>query len=436
LKFNLKQQHALSYLADNETTQVLFGGGAGGGKSLLGSHWIIKNCIKYTGTRWLMGRSKLATLKTTTLKTFFEVCLMHDITTASYNYNAQSNVITFFNGSEIILKDLFSYPSDPNFDSLGSLEITGAFIDECNQISQKAKNIVMSRIRFKLDEFDLMPKVLMTCNPAKNWVYSEFYQPDRNNTLSNDKKFVQALVGDNPFISRFYASNLSKLDKLSKARLLHGDWEYSSDLALLFNQDGINDMFNNSEHVDEGVNYITADIARFGQDKTVIGLWSGLRLEKMIVMDKSTLVQVRVEIELLCMQHKIPMEKVLCDSDGVGAGAVDELGCNAFVNNGKALNGENFANLKSQCYFKLADYVNKGKLFVNCPSIDIKNDIIQELEVVRVKDPDLDNRKAVEGKDKVKEKIGRSPDFSDMMMMRMWFIIYGGVSMSDRFNDE
>jgi hypothetical protein len=98
-----------------------------------------------------MGRSKLKSLKETTLNTFFELSSRLYIGN-QYNYNAQSNIITFDNGSEIVLKDLFLYPSDPNYDSLGSLEITGAFIDECNQVVYKAWQIVKSRIRYKLNE--------------------------------------------------------------------------------------------------------------------------------------------------------------------------------------------------------------------------------------------------------------------------------------------
>ena len=129
----LKQEYATYFLKDDVTEEVLFGGAAGGGKSALGCLWLIECSQKYPGSRWLMGRSKLKTLKETTLNTFFE--LSADLGLANqYTYNAQTNIITWFNGSQIILKDLFLYPSDPNFDSLGSLEITGAFIDECNQL--------------------------------------------------------------------------------------------------------------------------------------------------------------------------------------------------------------------------------------------------------------------------------------------------------------
>ena len=135
-EFTKTQKECLKYLFDNKTKEVLFGGAAGGGKSWIGVSYLILMCIQYPKTRYLMGRSKLDSLKKTTLNTFFEVCEAWDVKADKhYNFNGSTNIITFFNGSEIILKDLFLYPSDRNFDSLGSLEITAAFIDEANQIT-------------------------------------------------------------------------------------------------------------------------------------------------------------------------------------------------------------------------------------------------------------------------------------------------------------
>jgi len=83
----LKQNHAVYYLNDNVTTELLYGGGAGGGKSALGVLWLIQQCQKYPKTRWLMGRAKLKALKETTLNTFFQ--LSSDLGLSSqYKFNS------------------------------------------------------------------------------------------------------------------------------------------------------------------------------------------------------------------------------------------------------------------------------------------------------------------------------------------------------------
>jgi hypothetical protein len=50
MKLNKKQTIALDYLEDNITEEVLFGGAAGPGKSLLGCYWQLKNRLKYPGS--------------------------------------------------------------------------------------------------------------------------------------------------------------------------------------------------------------------------------------------------------------------------------------------------------------------------------------------------------------------------------------------------
>lgn len=429
MQLNHKQVTALELFEDNETSEILYGGAAGGGKSILLTYACLKMCLKYPGVRVLLGRSKLATLKITTLESLWEVCKFQGISVDMYNYNQQSNVITFFNGSQIILKDLFSYPSDPNFDSLGSLEITAAFIDEVAQISEKAKNIVKSRIRFKLDEFGITPTVLMTCNPFKGWGYSKFYKPAQTNNLEEGKAFIPAFVHENEFISKHYQENLDKLDELSRQRLLFGNWEYDDDLSKLMQYDRILDIYTN-EHVEGGDKFIVSDIARYGKDNTVIGLWSGMRCEQIITLKGKGVAEVAAEIDLLAIKHGIKKHRILCDDDGVGGGVVDILGCVPFVNNSRPLNGGNFNHLKSQCYFYLADMVNKAKIYVNC-DLDTRTLLTSELEVVRIHNADKDGKRAVEPKDKVKEKIGRSPDVSDMMAMAMWFPLYSGRGMGD-----
>lgn len=355
----------------------------------------------------------------------FQVAKMQGLEAGKhYKYNAQSSQIEFFNGSIILLKDLFSYPSDPNFDELGSLEITDAFIDEANQIDDKARKIVKSRIRYELDNNNLIPKILYTCNPAKNWTYQDFYKPAVNNELPKERKFIASLVDDNPFISRHYKDNLLTLDKVSKERLLYGSWEYDFDPAQLINYDKILDVFN-SDYLPTATPYISCDVARFGNDSTVIGVWSGLRV-KLYQYNGKSVVEVADIIKKFQQEYQVATSNIVVDEDGVGGGVCDILRCRGFVNNSSPLENpitkrkENFDNLKSQCYYKLAELINDNKIYINADG-NQKQKIIEELEQVKQKSVDNDTKKGIIPKDKVKAAIGRSPDFSDCLAMRMIF---------------
>tara|TARA_R110002012_G_scaffold299936_1_gene499358 strand:+ start:173 stop:1483 length:1311 start_codon:yes stop_codon:yes gene_type:complete len=420
--FTETQELAIQYLFDKQTKEVLFGGAAGGGKSWVGCAWLILLCMKYPKTRYLMGRSKLDALKKTTLNTFFEVCSTWGLKADNhYNFNGSSNIITFKNGAEIILKDLFLYPSDRNFDSLGSLEITAAFIDEANQITEKAKNIVASRLRYKLDENDLIPKLLLTCNPSKNWVYSQYYRPAQEGKLKPYRKFIQSLVGDNTYISKHYEKQLSELDELTKQRLLFGNWEYDATQDSLIDYNSIISLFD-SKGI-EGAKYITCDVARFGSDRTVIMLWNGLHLHYVKTILKSGINEVVDEIKKLQQENQVPLRNIIVDEDGVGGGVKDYLRCQGFVNNARALKSENYQNLKTQCFYTLAKKINEGQLGISCNNINTKNDIIEELEQVRTKDADKDNKLQILSKDTIKAIIGRSPDYADALAMRMYYEI-------------
>ncbi len=420
MKLLTKQQNATFFLKDSETTELLYGGAAGGGKSAFGCLWVIEQCMTYPATRWLIGRSKLKTLKETTLNTFFDITSQLSIGD-QFIYNAQTNIITWKNGSEIILKDLFLFPSDPNFDSLGSLEITGAFIDECNQVTYQAWQIVKSRIRYKLKENNLIPKMLGTCNPAKNWTYKEFYKPSRENKIPNYRQFIQALPKDNPHLPESYIESLAQLDQNSKERLLFGNWEYDDDPSTLIDNDSISDYFEPNHIVPIGLKYLTIDVARKGKDKTVFRVWHGWLCIDRYDIAKSSLVEVVELAKKIQQQYGISPSNTIADEDGVGGGVVDFLNCKGFINNSKALNDEVYENLKSQCSIKMANQIVNRKAGEICQSNSIKEITAQEMEQVKMKDIDKDGKQGIIAKEHVKELIGRSPDEWDSIMMRYWF---------------
>lgn len=434
-----KQWQAWEVLNNKKHTEIFYGGGAGGGKTYLGCVWLVINCMKHAGSRWLMGRAVLKTLKQTTLLTFFDICKEWGLKPrVDYTYNSIEGLIKFANGSEIYLKDLAHYPADPEYDSLGSTEYTGAFIDEASQIKSKAKNIVMSRLRYKLDQFDLIPKLLITSNPSKNFLYKEFYKPWKEKKIESYRAFIPSLVQDNPFISEHYITNLHKLDPVSKQRLLYGNFDYDDDPAKLFEYDDILDLFTNTPENREE-KYLTIDVARKGKDLTTIFYWEGLlvrgiwaykyqgktsNISGVQTISGNPLRETEKIILGLAEKLHVKRSHIIIDEDGVGGGLVDMLdGCRGFVNNAAAIitsgNKSNYSNLKSQCFFMVADLARQGKIGVRTSNNDFKEALIEELEQVKQKNIDKDEKLSILGKDVMKENLGRSPDFADAFMMRM-----------------
>jgi phage terminase large subunit len=428
LQPTFKQHEAYERLSDETTKFVIFGGSAGGGKSWLLCEWLMIRAIQYPNTRWFIARNELTRLMGSTFVTFTKVAKHHNF--SGWKLNGQYHYIEFTNGSRIDLLDVKYQPSDPLYERFGSTEYTGGALEEAGEIDFGAFDVLKSRVgRHMNKEYDIKPKILITCNPKKNWLYQQVYKPFKEGTLNSDFAFIPALYKDNPHTAESYAEQLSSItNKTMKERLMFGNWEYDNDPRSLMTFDAINDIFTNTVSPTKGEKYLTADIARYGNDKTVIMLW-----EDFLCYDVKTYTKLGIDesaqtIKMLLAEHHIPFSKCIIDEDGIGGGVVDILrGVRGFMANrapfpnsytGKP---DNYNNLKSQAYFKLADMVNTHKIAMRVGDEEVKQTLVEELEVVRSKDEVIEGKLSIESKDVVKELIGRSPDLSDALMLRMFF---------------
>lgn len=226
--FSEKQERALGILEHSKKIkQVLYGGGAGGGKSILGCFWQIERRLDYPGTRGWIGRRTLKDLKDTTLMTFMEIEKEY-YSHVGITYDFQQSRINFPNGSLIYLGYTAYAPTDHKYTRIGGLEITDAFVDEASESPETAINILTSRIRYNL--INKTPKLLMATNPAIGWMKNTWVKDLKGNpvVLPKHKYYVPALLDDNPdkeFVNSYKAS-LEDLPLADRQRLLHGDWDY------------------------------------------------------------------------------------------------------------------------------------------------------------------------------------------------------------------
>lgn len=426
MKLTIKQTIALDYLEDSTTTELLFGGGAGGAKSVLGCYWALKLCLKYPGIRGLICRTVAKTLKETTLATFWWVCKEQNLQRGHhFKYSEGKGLITFWNGSEILLKDAAFKPEDTEFDRFGSLEIAFAFFDEVNQGVKKAWETIKSRLRHpSIDQYGLIPKMLGTCNPAKNWVYMTFFSPWRKGELQPYRRFVQALLKDNPYASQHYRKQLETLDDpAQRQRLLFGNWDYEDDPLALCQFDAIADMFTNSG-VKGGDRAISADLAMQGRARFVALYWEGLRARLSLDQPKSTGKSIETDLAKLMKDYGVGRSKTIVDSDGLGQYLESYLiGIKEFHGGSAAFDPNEYMNLKAECAFMLASAINKRELFIEEATEEQRERIAEELSICLKRDTlsgDEKKKRLLPKKDMV-DQLGRSPDYLDALLMGMYF---------------
>jgi len=399
--------------------------------SWLGNEWIIGSGYNFPGSRWFIGRKELKRLMQSTFITFLKVCKHYGIPQSDWHLNGVYNYIEFKNGSRIDLLDLRQLPSDPSYERFGSLEYTGGWIEEGGEVPFAAFDVLKTRIgRWRNREFNLSPKMLITCNPTKNWIYPTIYRPYKEKTLPKEYAFIQSLYGDNPYTAQDYGRMLAQItDKNTKERLMFGNWEYEDDPNALIEYDAIIDLFTNTVPESED-KFLTADIARYGQSKTVIYLWKGMNLYRIIVKESQGIDRTIDDIRDLLRNERIPYSHAIVDEEGVGGGVVDALKIKGFVANSSPLENpitkerENYRNLKAQCGYMLAEAINKREISITAPiSENYKQQIIEELEQLRGKEVERDAPLQLKPKEEIMEIIGRSPDFSDAMLQRMYFFL-------------
>jgi hypothetical protein len=250
---------------------------------------------------------------------------------------------------------------------------------------------------------------------------------------------------DNPFLAR------AELDAIEKEYAADRNAyrqeilaEYVEDAGALFKYTSLLDMFSNTV-TKTNDKYLIVDVADDGTDKTIFSYWNGLecyKIEEYRLQTDGIINQIRES----AAAERIPYSQIAVDAIGVGAGVASSpllTGIVGFKSSYGALRTDldptrlpnvhyrtnaplttEYKNLRSQCVFTLARLVNDHEIAVRIEDQRIKSAIIEELATYQDASKGDGKRMPTE-KDDVKALIGRSPDVSDTLVMRMYFVIRG-----------
>ncbi len=456
-----KQNLALTLLNDPQVVELDFGGAAGGAKSWTVALWMILQCRQFPGIRLGLGRKEMTRLKQTTLVTILrEVHPVLGIKESEFRFKGDSNTLIYSNGSEIQLFDLAYQPSDPDFDTLGSLNLTHVIIEEVGEVREKAKEVFGSRKdRYLNKEYGITGKLVMTQNPSQNFTRQQFYNPYKAlgagewqkwpigsvfiNGIENEayRVFIKSLPTDNPFLSRNYIETLKRLPHKERKRLYEGNWDYADDEDSLFRSDLL-DRIVRYNPADEFSNnpqkFIGVDVADKGKDKTV----ASLIVDGVLVKQQRLTVDTTGEkpISYLLADELIKFaqlngitiqqaKNIAIEGNGVGVGMRDAMRQRGwFISIYEATSKS-----RSKGYYDLQLDMDAGKALISgdLPSLDeLRRQLMtHSFEMNDRLEP------VVLTKKKIKEVLGYSPDDADSYMIANW-CRRGGVAANDPKMDQ
>lgn len=227
--------------------------------------------------------------------------------------------------------------------------------------------------------------------------------------------------------------------------------EYVENEGALFKYAALLDMFTNTI-TKTNQRYLTVDIADDGSDKTVFALWNGLQCLKIDLYAQLQTDGIISTIREMAAAERVPYSQIAVDAIGVGAGVASSpllAGIVGFKSSYSAIRADidptrlpnvhylknaplatEYKNLRSQCIFILAGLVNTHAISVTIEDQAIKTKILEELSTYQDAS-EGDGKRMATQKEDVKAIIGRSPDISDALFMRMYFVIRGKLSTGE-----
>lgn len=427
---NEKQKEAVRIWNDHETTVFAYGGSKMSGKTYLGCSLISGDALIYPDTAYFIARKSLNDLRKFTKQSMLEVLRNMQVREDYYKFDAKDNFFHFYNDSYIYLLEGRYRPEDPDFYRYGSLNMTRGMLEEGGEFTTKAfTNLFATVGRKNNDKYNLHPKLIITCNPSKNFLYPEFYKKHKEGKLEGHKKFIQALPTDNKKMTRqYYQHLLNELKGTDKERLLFGNWEYGKEETELI--DGYEDILNLFDAFyiapDFKGGYLVTDLSRKGRDRYLLvhvtgnpdsGVCIRFLDDKVIANAK----QIEKDIRLYRTAFAVKPENVISDADGLGQYLGDYLeGLTEFHGQAKAENPDRYTDIKSQCGYFLANLVNSNLLRIIAQDSEQEERIKIELPYLRAKLIDTDASKLeLIKKPDIKALLGHSPDYLDVLIMSM-----------------
>ena len=408
--------------ADSPPIELCYGGAKGGGKSYFFCFWVMEYC------RWVihkfnlkessnpphigfMGRKLSTDFTQTTLATWRE-----NIPDTCYEFKGSGDKdVKHIIVDGRVAVDYGGLDRQADINKFNSAEYGFIAIDQAEETTIDDVAVLKATRRMKINNEPLPYRGLWTANPAQCWLKSDFIDTPKNNHF-----FIQALPGDNNYLPESYIETLKSSfghrPELLQA-YLYGSWDAFEGANQVILGSWISRAMGMPTMI--GGRVISCDVARFGDDKTIIYVMDGTNVTERTEMGYSRTTD--ISDKLTEMSRVRDNCAIVVDEIGVGGGVIDELHKNgrrviSFNSSNKADDPEKFYNLRAEAWWELGQHFAKGE--IGC--MDISGSLRNELTIPTY---EFRNGKVLlEPKEAIKKRLGHSPDEADCYVMGVWAV--------------
>ena len=213
---------------------VLYSGCFGGGKSVaICEKLVSRACIP--GTREILLRKTFNSLRKSTLKTLIEGggTMPPTLPKGSYSHNKSEAEINIHGGGQILYMGLDDY------DRLGSINATGAGIDEAIETSEGDWNMIRGRIRLPVD--GVVNQIYAATNPGPPTHYLAKKFGFTEDGAEGEHFAIPTKATDNKYLPEKYIEDLRKMEGVAYRRYFLGEWAGAEGVVY--------DKFTRDQHV-------------------------------------------------------------------------------------------------------------------------------------------------------------------------------------------
>lgn len=425
--FNLIQPQA--DFIRTEARYPAYVGGWGTGKSTAGIGRAMRFSEMYPGNLGLVGRKEFEDLKDSTIKDF------QDYTGLTVN---SSREVKLSNGSIIMFRHL------EEMNNIQNINLGWYWIEQAEELETED---IFLKLFGRLRRKGFPGSGFITANTnGHNWVYKLWKaggllkaveqmmkeRPDLFPEGMNPESFVElyeAKTQDNAHnLEPSFLASL-ELIRVQKPKLYNrfvmNSWDEGDTVGIMIDPEYVGAAMKRNLTIDPPLRRVVSiDVARFGDDKTVMYAIENNAVIGMKELEKKRTTETTAEAILFAKRaggDNGPIESFAVDEIGVGAGVADELyeldKDVVFVNSSKSSNlPDKFVNLRAEIYGTGADLFQAGRVQIR-PQDTV---LAEQLSWAKYKAKGK-GLIQVEPKEDIKKRYGGvSPDHADAYLNGLW----------------